>query len=67
MVIRREIYPRAREVMFTHAMFHLMDLIQTHKNFLVTLHKLGIITERELQVIQHDAHSKILERVRHLK
>ena len=53
--------------MFTHAMFHLMELIETHKKFLWTLHKLDLLTEREVQVLQHDAHSKILERVRNLK
>lgn len=53
--------------MFTHKMFHLMELINVNKNFLITLHRLGLLTEREVQVLQHDAHSKILERVRNLK
>jgi hypothetical protein len=53
--------------MFTHQMFHLMDLIRISKNFLSTLQKLQLLTEREAQVLQHDSHSKILEKVRNLE
>ena len=53
--------------MFTHEMFKLIEYLDYAKGFLWTLQKLGLVTEREAQVLNHQMHSQILEKVRRLK
>jgi hypothetical protein len=45
-------------------MFALMEKLEIAKRFLMTMHRLGILTERERQVIYTQTHSQIMEKLR---